>query len=719
MNRIQSCAILLITLAATAVGCSAGETEVVHVIGISSTKSEIEKEKEIYMPDTVQATQEPPGSSLELVQINPNNIEEINEIARISPVFPEYSQISQDGKRAARGDLEGIEVIEIESGEVLTRITVDLPDCEYGMIRYFRLNADGSFIGIVTEENIQVWQVGGGVIYESSYSRQYGTDEYTCGRDLPEIALSPDGKILAVNGIEYTSSSAKQYFQIIDILENKVTFEWGGEDELAHGNLYTFPGLGFSRDGKMLQTFDPTRFIRGSGNTYLAFRFWSVEDWQEIKRDTAVIRDSFPNEDLVYSLTEENVLEIRKRISGKLITSFPVEGCTYNFPCETKFSTGTNQLAVIKPSLSRISYKNHVIASEVEIWDVLEKEKVDTLEGLFRNLDGFAFDENHKPVYIGVNNQLSSEEKTWWTNKEEFSGLINTSNEVLYFQPTAIGLEDCGDCQFCGVCEYTAASKSVHCSDMSLSFEGNNVSFAVEQGNLVLMQYEGGKQTEAMAFTFLENTKSNQRLRLLGFSDQYLTAFFCVDADYREQNCMVYDFEREQIVFESRDISFLRISPEGRRAAFIDADAHKLYIADLKEKTITKKTSFQSRAYPVNPQFMNEGLLLVYLVQNLKNASNLSFDIVDMTSEKVLGRISVDEIDGRQPTAFAASLDSLIWVVGDMDGSVKLFNAADGNLIQSWQAHKDAVIGLSFAEEGRQFITLGENGIIKVWGIVK
>jgi len=182
---------------------------------------------------------------------------------------------------------------------------------------------------------------------------------------------------------------------------------------------------------------------------------------------------------------------------------------------------------------------------------------------------------------------------------------------------------------------------------------------------------------------------------------------------------MIYDFEREQIVFESRDISFLRISPDGRSAAFIDADAHKLYLADLQEKTITKKTSFQSCAYPVNPHFTNEGLILVYMVQNLKNASNLSFDIIDMTSGKVLGRINVDEIDGGQPTAFAASPDGLMWVVGDLDGSVKFFDTADENLIQSWRAHNDAVIGLSFAEEGRQFITLGENGIIKIWGVVK
>ncbi len=266
-----------------------------------------------------------------LAAISPENTRDIRELANVYPYFPPFFHISNDGTRIAVGDLEKIEIRESESGKLLTSIPVLLPDCDFGFGRFFRLNADGSFAALINGNSIQVWQTGGGMIYDSPLAGELTSGTRSCGPDIPELALSPDGKLLAVSGMEYSSTSVKRYFQVIDILENKVLYEWNGKNSALNGNLYTFYGLGFSDDGQVLQTFDPTRFISSQESAHQAFRFWSTGDWQEIERTSRQVEESFQPGLLQFSSSNAGEIEIRSKVTGEVINNIRMEGCSLGF----------------------------------------------------------------------------------------------------------------------------------------------------------------------------------------------------------------------------------------------------------------------------------------------------------------------------------------------------------------------------------------------------
>ena len=214
----------------------------------------------------------------DLAPITPENAQSLRELASIYPYFPPYYHISDDGTRTATGDMQTVEIREAATGELLSTIPAALPDCDFGFDRYFRLNSDGTFIALVNGQNIEVWQAGGGLIYTSPITSEFTSNALACGADLPELALSPDGRLLVISGIAYARTTSKRYFRVVDVRANETLYEWDGTKDSPHGSLYTYYGLGFSDDGLMLQTFDPTRFIRSEGDVHQSFRFWSVQE---------------------------------------------------------------------------------------------------------------------------------------------------------------------------------------------------------------------------------------------------------------------------------------------------------------------------------------------------------------------------------------------------------------------------------------------------------
>jgi hypothetical protein len=213
-----------------------------------------------------------------LEKISTANAKEIIGLSALAPAFPNYYQISPDGRVGARVDLSGVDMIDIANGEVIMHISADMPDCEYGSDRYVVFNQNGGFVALVTRDALQVWQVGGGQIFTEPYSLEYRTDAATCGADIPQLALSPDGTLLAISGMDYTPTTTQQYFRVVDVLKNKTVYEWDGKEDTLHGDLYPYQGLGFSDDGKVIQTFDPTHYFVSSGKEYESFCFgrWGI-----------------------------------------------------------------------------------------------------------------------------------------------------------------------------------------------------------------------------------------------------------------------------------------------------------------------------------------------------------------------------------------------------------------------------------------------------------
>jgi len=669
-------------------------------------------QKEVLSTDEFQGESILEPSVPDLSPITLKNLSEITEIKKISPSLPDFYHISKDQKRAALGNLDRIRILDLNIEKQIFEILVELSDCEFGANRFFRLNADGSFIGIVTDLKIQVWEVGGGLIYENAFDRRFNTDKSHCGADVPEIALSPDGRKLAISGIRYSRDSAKEFFQVISILENEVLYEWDGNEKSPHGKLYAFAGLGFSHDGNLLQTFDPSKYFLESGKAHLAFRFWSVGDWVEITGDLKQIVQRYSKGDLLFSVADFNSLEVRSRLDSDIIADLTDTGCSMDVPCETLFSPDGKKILVLSRLNSMNWVKNQAIASKIKVYDLLAQKEPKILYGEFRNLDGVFFTQDG-PVHVKHGNYFDTGSKTWWTYATHFSGLLQDNEGNIIFHPGYLSLKEENQAAYYGQCEYDVELMEVECSSELHSVEG--IALALEQDgeNFQLIQSNG--KIDLFPPDFF-NAQGVAELRFLGFSSKAEIGFFCRDLQNRMSRCIIYDFEDARSLYEGEDFSYLRFSPDGRSASFIDMDRYILIIIDLDSKEIIERTSYRSRAYGLNPEYTDNGRILINVVQNQDDPDVISIDWINASTYKVEKRTGLNIIaDGL--AAFSAHPSIPIWAFADHAGFIHLINAENRKEMVSFQAHFDNIIGISFNLDGKQLVSMGENGMIKVWGI--
>lgn len=655
-----------------------------------------------------------------LAPISADNLQNIHELASVYPYFPPYYHISNDGSRIAVGDMRKVGIWDAASGKVISSIPAALPDCDFGFDRYFRLNADGAFIALVNGQSIQVWQAGGGLIYESPIFRGFTSNAPACGADLPELALSPDGRLLVVSGIAYSRTSVKRYFRVVDILTNEALYEWDGRKDTLHGSLYNFYGLGFSDDGQLLQTFDPVRFIRSEGDVHLAFRFWSVGDWQEVERAGSLIRDSFQPGQLLFPWSDSNAIEARNRITGEVSSKISAEGCLWDSPCETRFSPDGKQAVVLNHTGGQIQFKTDVLSASFSVWNVAENNEIDRESGVFRDLEGVLPKDDgtlFKPDQPSIGEAGSA---AWWTYQDHFSGLQIDNNGKVAFTPLAALSGGSQDCQFCATCSIDPEMGEVTCSNGMADSENGRIYLEAEGGQFKLArQTESGKTVLGEIALPKKVDISTARVRLLGYSIPQQTLFYCVDDTLRQAGCFISDPYRKEIIAEPKDISFLRFSPDGLKAAFYNRAVNALFLYDLSSKSLARKHPYQARGYPVNPVFSAHGSTFLYIIQNLNNPSDLSVETLDARTWKSYGRASLKKAGVTLPTVFSESSDGKFWAIAGKSGEVWLLSADKGALLHHFQAHSDDIIGMAISPNNHWLLTMGENGLLKFWGIAQ
>lgn len=621
----------------------------------------------------------------ELQLINPDNIVDLRELADVYPYFPPFFQISADGGVGAIGDLRGIDIVNVSTGEWIDHIAVELPVSDFGIERFFQFNYDGSFIAVASIDEIQVWQIGGGLIYAAPYSRQFNTTDTIFGADIPQLALSPDGSLLAVSGIDFSSPTVERYFQVIDVLKNKVVYEWDGSDETPHGNLYDYTNLGFSADGNVLQTFDPRKFAPLSGTAHESFRFWATENWQEILPASDNLQNAFMSDGLLYALQNESVLEILDRRDGRKIARLEGTGCSYSYPCGVRFSNNGKYAAILDYSQETISYRRDLIAKYFQIWSLETGEMIGEYPLDARNLDGVLPGEDGSYQMVMDGSVDSGTETIWWTTTANFAGLTGFEDRIT-FSPQYVGL-DTPDCYFCGTCELNLNNMRVVC----------------------------GLRIGEMPVDIGEGLTA----RILGISDKWNKAFYCLDQDKRQQECHIFDMEDETILENITDIYMLRFSMEGDHAAFIDREEKALFVVDLATGKVSEIGAYQSRAWPVNPVFSTSGAELVYIIQNINSKDILSLEWVNAEERRVLRRANLENGLVDEPSALTWAPESELVAVGNTDGWIYILDQEKGKLIHSWQAETDGIIGLLFSRNGKLLISMNKSGIIKVWGVPK
>lgn len=653
-----------------------------------------------------------------LAKITPENLQDISELASIFPYFPPYYHISNDGSRVAIGDMQTVEIRDAASGEILSSIPASLPDCDFGFDRYFRLNADGSFIALVNGQSIQVWQVGGGLIYENPLFSGNISNAPTCGADIPELALSPDGKLLAISAMAYSRTSVERYFRVIDILANTLLYEWDGKSDTLHGSLYTFHGLGFSDDGKLLQSFDPARFIRSEGNVHQAFRFWSVDDWQEVERTSQLVGESFQAGELLFPLSDSGLVEIRSKVSGEISAEIVVDGCQWDVPCETRFSNEGRQAVVISQAGEKIRFKTNTLHPFLSIWDLTKNQEISSEPGLFRDLEGVLPWDDGKVLRADQVGKEEKEPSGWWTFKDYFAGLQILSDGKVTFSPLTANSNDSQVCQFCATCSVDTEKGEITCSRGLIDSEGARIYLKEESGQFILARQSGADEKMIGEIALSESAdQSKTRVRLLGYSMPLQTLFYCVDDNSRQAGCFVYDPYIKKVISAPGDISYLRLSTDGLKAAFINRTVNALLFYDLSSKSLMRKHPYQARSFPVNPVFSADGTKFFYVIQNLNNANDLSVETLDAQTGKSFGRVSLKKAGITSPTVFSVSNDGTFWAIAERSGEVSILSPEKGVLLHQWQAHPDEIIGMALAPDQKWILTMGENGILKFWGV--
>ena len=649
-----------------------------------------------------------------LQPITADNVQDVSEVASIQPDFPEYYQLSPDGRVGARADLTSLDVVDMETGEMLADIPVDLPDCEYGMDRFFAFNRTGTFLALVSRTAIQVWQVGGGLIYELPFDNRYNTDEHTCGLDMPQLALSPDASLLAVSGVEFSSTSARQYFRVIRIAENQVIYDWDGSDDGLHGTLNDFSGLGFSSDGSVLQTFDSTRYNAFSGGEMTAFRFWSVENWLEMDRNSASIANGFNVNELLYPLQANREINIKSRLDGQVKASLTGLDCTQIYPCDVKLSPQAKTAAVLNLFDDTLQYHREILGTTLEVWDLQANTRLEQVAAADRNVDGIRIDDDGgiQTVRAVLGGDVALD--AWWASAANFDGLL-TLPDGLVFQPQSIRLVGDDDCYYCGACSLDLQSLTVSCREAYPEAQGGWVSLDVEDEQFTVQTEDGEDVQIDLPAEF--NVRWN--VRFLGYSDQYQTAFYCLDKDHRSQACLIADGLTGEIIAQPEDIYALRFSPDGNIGAYIDREEKALFLFDLTTGKLSKMSAYQSRAWAVNPVFSADGTELVYMVQNLKNEEVLSLEWLDPAEQDVLRRTNLDVEELDEPSVLAVGADNDLVALGDQAGWIYVLDKGKGKLLHSWQAGYDSLIGLAFSAKDDLLVSLDEEGQIRLWGLNK
>jgi WD40 repeat protein len=136
---------------------------------------------------------------------------------------------SPDGQKIAiayRGEPQGIEIWDLESESVL--LLGEFPDWIYDL----EFTPDGKYLAASTENYVKVFEVGSGdLVY----------DLMPGGGSLPDIAISPDGTLLATGGFD-----VYDMVQLWDIQTGEIRCTLIGHSE---GYIET---VDFSPDGKLL-----------------------------------------------------------------------------------------------------------------------------------------------------------------------------------------------------------------------------------------------------------------------------------------------------------------------------------------------------------------------------------------------------------------------------------------------------------------------------------
>lgn len=670
-------------------------------------------QKEIEILEYVDADNQATAQDSPIISIE--NVANLVLRKRIYPFFPEITQISFDGSTTAIGDLSGVKIIDLATDEVLTQIDAPVQTCHYGFRKLFQFNKDGTFLAIALKDRIQVWQVGGGVIYEALYKNNHVLDPLTCGADIPQLALSPDGKLLVESGFQISTNGVQSYFIVTDIIKNIVVYEWEGKNELPHGQLYTFPGLGFSANGSILQTFDPTRYGVGDNDYQHPFRFWSMSNWQEIDPDSKEIINGFSKGDLLFGRSAFDSFVVFDKITGIKLKAIEAAGCDRDYPCQVKFSSDGSKVAVLE-GVQKEPYMRESINTMVSIYEISNGKKLSDYPISSRDLDGILI--NNDGEIIQYQKSLSNRRPQWWTQMGYFSGFRAIDEKFIAFTPQIVLNGGKPQEPYSSSCQIQLDGYSINCFDSLIFMDGYSAVIEKKNGGISVLD------TTDENNKLLAEIKDPQgevgdlwQYRLMNYAGETGIGFLCVDRNLREESCFIMDFPNNEILYDRIDLEGIQYSQISRTAAYVDKNKKALFVFSDDNDSLKQMRTYQANSLPIKPVYLSNGNELIYVVQSLENQKNIYIERIDAVEGKVIKRYDIDGIKTIDISSITVSPKEEVWAASDKTGKVYIIDPKEQTNTHAFQAVDENIVDMIFSQDGKSIFTIGWSSVISIWFI--
>jgi len=632
------------------------------------------------------------------------------EITQIHlPYMPPVNAISGNHRVIAVGDNRGVAIYDAATQKELMQIDVSLPDCQYGWDRYLTLDHTGQFLGMTTLAGVEVWQVGGGKIYETPYFHGELLNRLTCGLDIPQIALSPDGKYLAESGLGIGEDEYRDYFRVVDVINNEVVYFWDGDDEQPHGRLYEYPGLGFSTDGKMLHTFVPAQDETVNDGLNGTFHFWETESWNEIPHGSHLIPESFESGSLLYPRNADAGVEIINKLTDVSLVKIEEPGCAENTPCGVIFSPDGKSVALLKRS-GELVYKRETLIDEISIYAIDNAKEIRSFPVHLRQKSAIAIEDNAVPVLL---ESTPEDRSSWWTNTAYIDGFAYGAEGNIIFIP------DDNDIftkthPYTGTCTIHISENTITCEQgifihnqavkLTVDVIENGFGINTENDKLAQVRFPPGSEFDEW------------QIRLKSYNPQSGVGYFCLDRNYREETCIVMDFLKNEILEEQIDLFGFIYSPEYELAAFINRDSKELMIFYEDSQSIRKMRSYRAIAYPVKPVLAPDGIRAYYFVNNT-DIGNLYLEEISLVDGSVIQRHGIEIEDDVRINALEVYEENGLVVTGDALGGISFHELLSGEVLHNFKVSTDGIVDLKFTRDGRQLLVMDTSGKISVLSI--
>jgi len=634
-------------------------------------------------------TQLPDTSS----SLNLQNITDIRELAMYSGNANTIIRVSNDNQFLVTGSTGGIDIYDFPHNSLIQHINTYIPnlwDDEYNTYN-LGISENADLILVVNNENVEIYSREGDIVY--LYPLQFDT----CSEEIkamwaymPELrgakaALSPDGKLLAVNICET--------FLVINIINDQIVYTWDNKYLSLHG-----APLAFSPDNSLLA-------VEFENNLWI----WSVDGWENIAKyylgfellDPALgLAWAFSPDSALIAIAYKDGVRIWNIEGNDLVQEFPVEvrpqvkfsddsskigmaywdGLIEVWDLENKMLISENQTEVQDISQTQITADGEVIVYSIPDRDL-------SLWGGYRYLNNFVFLEDQQSLYIQAHSMSGT-----------ISCVVSLSVNTQCWQHTSA---------------YGVVERQHY-------FWNGEELYPTEIFGTTVNLFDGDEKI----LSFMIG--GNWGFIPYYFDTIYNLLFYSVHETSNVSKSYIRDVEKNRVINEWAGYIYrVVISPDKRLAAFFVWHNPKaeLVIFDLAEKQVLFRETFSwASGWYSALSFSPDSQRVVYSAVTLEDKPTALNDqiypiyIMNINSPDNRTRYEL-KTDRSGIFALEYSADGSFIATSHSNGKISILDIRNGEIVFEWLAHPASITSLSFSSDGKLLASSAESGFISIWGI--